>query len=165
MSVYVLSYRMQSPLHLHAECLVVPFGAQREVQPSINPPVQRPTSGRAEPSVSAQVSPLLASTHALHHGTAGSSQSGRVQAWRAILQVVSLSILHTDLKIFFSCKIKLFFNFPSLKMSIRSEIANETERLTSLCGRWEAKVEDESIPEESMSTSSVFCRSRCSSEV
>lgn len=30
----------------------------------------------------------------------------------------------------------------------RSEIANETERLTSLCGHWEAKVEDESIPEE-----------------
>nr|XP_046234183.1 disks large-associated protein 5 isoform X2 [Scatophagus argus] len=30
----------------------------------------------------------------------------------------------------------------------RSEIANETDRLTSLCVQWEAKVEDESIPEE-----------------
>lgn len=39
----------------------------------------------------------------------------------------------------------------SLKMSFRSEIANETERLTSLCGQWEAKFEDEAIPEESMS--------------
>ncbi|XP_008300146.1 disks large-associated protein 5 [Stegastes partitus] len=30
----------------------------------------------------------------------------------------------------------------------RSEIANETDRLTTLCVQWEAKVEDESIPEE-----------------
>ncbi|KAM9336613.1 disks large-associated protein 5 [Symphorus nematophorus] len=30
----------------------------------------------------------------------------------------------------------------------RSEISNETDRLTSLCVHWEAKVEDESIPEE-----------------
>ncbi|XP_068161848.1 disks large-associated protein 5 [Antennarius striatus] len=30
----------------------------------------------------------------------------------------------------------------------RSEIANETDRLTNLCIQWEAKVEDESIPEE-----------------
>lgn len=30
----------------------------------------------------------------------------------------------------------------------RSEIANETDRLTGLCGQWECKVEDESIPEE-----------------
>lgn len=31
----------------------------------------------------------------------------------------------------------------------RAEIAGETNRLTSLCVHWEAKVEDESIPEES----------------
>lgn len=31
----------------------------------------------------------------------------------------------------------------------RSEIANETDRLTALCVQWESKVEDESIPEES----------------
>lgn len=42
-------------------------------------------------------------------------------------------------------------------MSFRSQIANEAERLTSLCGHWEAKVEDESIPEESRSTS-LFLR-------
>ncbi|XP_047465939.1 disks large-associated protein 5 isoform X2 [Mugil cephalus] len=30
----------------------------------------------------------------------------------------------------------------------RSEIANETDRLMSLCSHWESKVEDESIPEE-----------------
>ncbi|XP_015248596.1 PREDICTED: disks large-associated protein 5 isoform X1 [Cyprinodon variegatus] len=30
----------------------------------------------------------------------------------------------------------------------RSEISNETDRLTSLCLHWESKVEDESIPEE-----------------
>ncbi|XP_028286637.1 disks large-associated protein 5 [Parambassis ranga] len=30
----------------------------------------------------------------------------------------------------------------------RSEIANETDRLTALCVHWESKVEDESIPEE-----------------
>ncbi|XP_026171376.1 disks large-associated protein 5 isoform X2 [Mastacembelus armatus] len=30
----------------------------------------------------------------------------------------------------------------------RSEIANETDRLTSLCVHWESKVKDESIPEE-----------------
>lgn len=42
-------------------------------------------------------------------------------------------------------------------MLFRSEIANETDRLTSLCGHWEPKVEDESIPEESMFISSSFC--------
>lgn len=31
----------------------------------------------------------------------------------------------------------------------RSEIASETDRLMVLCGQWEPKVEDESIPEES----------------
>lgn len=31
----------------------------------------------------------------------------------------------------------------------RAEIAAETDRLTGLCDHWEAKVEDESIPEES----------------
>lgn len=31
----------------------------------------------------------------------------------------------------------------------RAEIAGETLRLSSLCVHWEAKVEDESIPEES----------------
>ncbi|XP_054624761.1 disks large-associated protein 5 [Dunckerocampus dactyliophorus] len=30
----------------------------------------------------------------------------------------------------------------------RSEIASETDRLTSICAQWETKVEDESIPEE-----------------
>ncbi|XP_061562773.1 disks large-associated protein 5 isoform X2 [Phycodurus eques] len=30
----------------------------------------------------------------------------------------------------------------------RSEMANETDRLTSLCGQWETKVDDESVPEE-----------------
>lgn len=38
----------------------------------------------------------------------------------------------------------------------RAEIANETNRLTSLCVHWEAKVEDESIPEESEFTFYTF---------
>lgn len=48
--------------------------------------------------------------------------------------------------------------FLSLSFEMfRSEIANETDRLTSLCGHWEPKVEDESIPEESMFISSNVC--------
>lgn len=39
----------------------------------------------------------------------------------------------------------------------RAEIANETNRLTSLCVHWEVKVEDESIPEESEFTFYTFC--------
>lgn len=38
----------------------------------------------------------------------------------------------------------------------RAEIANGTNRLTSLCVHWEAKVEDESIPEESEFTFYTF---------
>lgn len=38
----------------------------------------------------------------------------------------------------------------------RGEIAKETNRLTSLCVHWEAKVEDESIPEESEFTFYTF---------
>ena len=39
-----------------------------------------------------------------------------------------------------------FFFFCKL---FRSEMVNETERLTTLSLHWESKVEDESIPEES----------------
>lgn len=39
--------------------------------------------------------------------------------------------------------------FISFFLFARSEMSSKTVKLTSLCGDWEAKVEDESIPEES----------------
>lgn len=74
--------------------------------------------------------------------------SGGYYYYYYILFTLSSDLLLRCYNYFFSF-ISKFFLIQSFFLIFRSEITNETDRLTTLCVHWEAKVEDESIPEES----------------
>ncbi len=116
------------------------FNIEPQAEPSEPSP---PKSPRRSPP---RTSPTLAPP------TPGSPLESKhdVPYFRWLTFLVCLVICRSAFTINFSFNSKFLGSFLFFFcLLFRLEIANETDRLTTLCVHWESKVEDESIPEES----------------
>lgn len=97
-------------------------------------------------SLSCQVPCSLPTSPFSYSGPSVSSESQGSRAWFALLQVrVNMwNQVNSYVPDSYWCVM-----WMSVRVSVRSVVVSETERLTELCQQWEPRVDDASVPEES----------------